>query len=49
MIEIRGPGEALDTGGKSLGAGFGDAMIRIYPERVNSFGLNDAESESGSA
>ncbi|MDT4922541.1 MAG: pyridoxamine 5-phosphate oxidase family protein [Pseudonocardiales bacterium] len=49
MIEVRGRAEALETGGTSLGHGFGDAMIRIHPERVNSFGLNDAESEIRSA
>jgi pyridoxamine 5'-phosphate oxidase family protein len=40
MLEIRGRAEALTTGGKSLGAGFGDALIRIHPDRVNSYGVD---------
>jgi pyridoxamine 5'-phosphate oxidase family protein len=39
MLEIRGPAEAVPTGGAALGAGFGDALIRIRPEKVNSFGI----------
>ncbi|MDQ1360214.1 MAG: pyridoxamine 5-phosphate oxidase family protein, partial [Acidimicrobiaceae bacterium] len=38
-LEIRGRAEALPTGGAHLGPGFGDAFIRIYPEKVNSFGI----------
>jgi pyridoxamine 5'-phosphate oxidase family protein len=38
MLEIRGRAEALDTGGATLGDGFGDEMIRIHPDRVVSFG-----------
>jgi pyridoxamine 5'-phosphate oxidase family protein len=39
MLEIRGRAEAVPTGGGDLGPGFGDAFIRIYPEKVNSFGI----------
>ncbi|MEP7194690.1 MAG: PPOX class F420-dependent oxidoreductase [Actinomycetota bacterium] len=39
MLEIRGRAEAFPTGGADLGPGFGEAFIRIYPEKVNSFGL----------
>jgi pyridoxamine 5'-phosphate oxidase family protein len=39
MLEIRGRAEALPTGGRSLGPGFGDPIIRIHPERVISFGI----------
>jgi pyridoxamine 5'-phosphate oxidase family protein len=39
MLEIRGRAEALATGGAELGDGFGDALIRLYPEKVNSFGI----------
>jgi pyridoxamine 5'-phosphate oxidase family protein len=46
MIEIRGRAEALEDGGTALGKGFGDAMIRIHPDRVNSFGLSDAAADS---
>jgi pyridoxamine 5'-phosphate oxidase family protein len=39
MLEIRGRAEAIPTGGAHLGRGFGEAFIRIYPEKVNSFGI----------
>jgi pyridoxamine 5'-phosphate oxidase family protein len=39
MLEIRGRAEAIATGGADLGSGFGDAFIRLYPEKVNSFGI----------
>jgi len=39
MLEIRGRAEAMATGGADLGPGFGDAFIRLHPERVNSFGI----------
>jgi pyridoxamine 5'-phosphate oxidase family protein len=39
MLEVRGRAEAITTGGTKLGAGFGQAFIRIYPEKVNSFGI----------
>ncbi len=39
MLEIRGRAETVESGGTNLGPGFGDAFIRIYPEKVNSFGL----------
>jgi pyridoxamine 5'-phosphate oxidase family protein len=39
FLEIRGRAEAIPVGGAHLGPGFGDAFIRIYPEKINSFGL----------
>ncbi len=39
MLEIRGRAEAVASGGADLGPGYGDAFIRIYPEKVNSFGI----------
>ncbi|MEY9873264.1 thiamine pyrophosphate-dependent acetolactate synthase large subunit-like protein [Streptacidiphilus sp. MAP12-33] len=39
MLEIRGPAEAIPTGGAHLGSGFGEAFIRIHPDKVNSFGI----------
>jgi pyridoxamine 5'-phosphate oxidase family protein len=39
MLEIRGRAEAVPTGGAHLGPGFGDAFIRIHPEKINSFGI----------
>ena len=39
MLEIRGRAEAVASGGRHLGPGFGDAFIRIHAEKVNSFGI----------
>jgi pyridoxamine 5'-phosphate oxidase family protein len=39
MLEIRGRAEAIPTGGAGLGPGYGDALIRIHPTKVNSFGI----------
>jgi pyridoxamine 5'-phosphate oxidase family protein len=40
MVEIRGRAEALTSGGAALRPGFGEAMIRIHPDRVNVFGID---------
>jgi pyridoxamine 5'-phosphate oxidase family protein len=40
MLEIRGRAEAVPTGGQRLGPGFGEAFIRIYPEKINSYGID---------
>src|SRR5690348_641438 len=40
MLEIRGRAEAIPEGGAGLGPGFGEGFIRIYPEKVNSFGVD---------
>jgi pyridoxamine 5'-phosphate oxidase family protein len=40
MLEIRGRAEAIATGGADLGPGFGEAFIRIHPEKINSFGID---------
>jgi pyridoxamine 5'-phosphate oxidase family protein len=40
MLEIRGRAEAIPSGGEHLGPGFGEAFIRIYPDKINSFGLS---------
>jgi pyridoxamine 5'-phosphate oxidase family protein len=39
MLEIRGRAEAVPVGGAHLGPGFGDAFIRLFPEKVNSYGI----------
>ena len=39
MLEIRGRAEAVPAGGAGLGPGFGEAFIRIHPDKVNSFGI----------
>ena len=40
MLEIRGRAEAVPTGGAAFGPGFGDAFIRIHPDKINSFGID---------
>jgi pyridoxamine 5'-phosphate oxidase family protein len=40
FLEIRGRAEAIPSGGEHLGPGFGNGFIRIYPDKVNSFGLD---------
>src|SRR6478672_10963304 len=40
MLEIRGRAEAVPSGGSDLSRGFGDAFIRLYPDKVNSFGID---------
>jgi pyridoxamine 5'-phosphate oxidase family protein len=44
MVEVRGRAEAVPTGGAGLGPGFGDAFIRIHPDKVNAYGVHTAES-----
>ena len=39
FLEIRGRAEAIPTGGPHLGPGFGEAFIRIHPQKINSFGI----------
>jgi pyridoxamine 5'-phosphate oxidase family protein len=39
MLEVRGRAEVVPTGGADLGPGFGDAFIRLHPEKVNGFGI----------
>jgi pyridoxamine 5'-phosphate oxidase family protein len=43
MLEIRGRAEALTTGGSALRPGFAEEMIRIHPDRVNSYNLDGAD------
>lgn len=45
MLEIRGPAEALQTGGAALRPGFSDEMIRIQPKRIVSFGLKRLDGQ----
>ena len=39
MIEVRGRAETVATGGKELNERFDDAIVRIYPDRIVSFGI----------
>ncbi len=41
-IEVRGEVQVLETGGAGLGPGFAPQMFRITPQRIISWGLDDA-------
>jgi pyridoxamine 5'-phosphate oxidase family protein len=45
-IEIRGEAVILTSGGKALGPGFGEAMFRIKPKRIISWGIEGQNSSS---
>ncbi len=47
MLEVRGEAERLPEGGSGLGPGFDEAMFRIRPRRILSFGLGDRASGYG--
>jgi pyridoxamine 5'-phosphate oxidase family protein len=40
-IEVRGRAEVLSTGGKDRGSSFDHEMIRIRPQRIISWGIED--------
>jgi pyridoxamine 5'-phosphate oxidase family protein len=40
MVEVRGWAEVLPSGGKAFGERFEDAIVRIYPTKVVSLGLD---------
>src|SRR6476661_1054224 len=40
MLEIRGRAEAISSGGGHLGPGFGEGFIRVYADKINSFGID---------
>ena len=40
-VEVRGEAITLDTGGKAIMEDFDDPIIRIYPGRIVSWGLED--------
>lgn len=44
MLEIRGRAETVAQGGTTLGPGFGEAFIRLHPEKINSFGIDESAS-----
>ncbi len=48
-IEIRGEAEILSIGGKALGFGFDEAMFRIKPKRVVSWGIGGQTFSARSA
>ena len=47
-IEVRGRAETLPTGGKKIVESFGPEIIRIYPRRIISWGLEGTAYQSNS-
>ncbi len=44
-VEVRGRAEVSSEGGGEVGPGFGDELIRIFPERIVGWGIDpDAHS-----
>jgi pyridoxamine 5'-phosphate oxidase family protein len=48
MLEIRGVAEVLETGGKAMGEGMDDTLVRIRPTRIISFGIEPGETRARS-
>src|SRR5215470_6589189 len=46
MIEIRGTASVVPEGGKSLNERFEDAIVRIQPTRIISFGIDSGDLAS---
>jgi pyridoxamine 5'-phosphate oxidase family protein len=47
-IEVRGRAETLPTGGQEIMESFGPEIIRIYPKRIISWGLEGTAYQSNS-
>ena len=47
MLEVRGEAERLGAGGSRLGPGFDEAMFRIHPRRILSFGIGEKTTGYG--
>lgn len=44
MLEIRGSAEVVDSGGKAtFGDNFDDVVVRIHPQRIVAFGIDDGQ------
>src|SRR5579871_6228363 len=43
MVEVRGMAQVLPSGGKALGPGFEDTIVRIRPTRIIAFGIDSAD------
>jgi pyridoxamine 5'-phosphate oxidase family protein len=48
MIEIRGRADTQPTGGKAFSGRLEDAIVRIYPERIISWGLEGTDRNARS-
>ena len=46
MIEVRGSAEVIPEGGEAFGDGWEETIVRIYPTRIISFGIDSGESSS---
>ncbi len=39
-VEVRGRAEVFEEGGREVGEGFGEELIRLHPERIVGWGLD---------
>ncbi len=39
-VEVRGRAEVFEEGGRGVGEGFGEELIRLHPERIVGWGLD---------
>ena len=39
-VEVRGRAEVFEEGGRGIGEGFGEELIRLHPERIVGWGLD---------
>jgi pyridoxamine 5'-phosphate oxidase family protein len=44
MIEVRGSGAVIPSGGKAFGEQFEDTIVRIQPTRIVSFGIDPGDT-----
>ena len=49
MIEVRGTAQVLPSGGKALGERFENTIVRIWPSRVISFGIDSGDRTAKAA
>jgi pyridoxamine 5'-phosphate oxidase family protein len=47
MLEVRGEAERVAAGGSRLAPGFDEAMFRIHPRRILSFGIGEKTTGYG--
>jgi pyridoxamine 5'-phosphate oxidase family protein len=49
IVEVRGRAEALTGGGGNLHGDFAPELIRIWPERIVAFGIEEEEVPAGAS
>lgn len=49
LVEIRGRAEALAAGGRDIHSDFSSELIRIWPERIVAFGVDEEQAPAGAS